>query len=73
MMGAFGSAAVSVFGIIWTISAMSMGAPSFFALFGLIFVAMGIAQTVYNLKKRHIEEPVLRHSILLTKMRSRIH
>lgn len=50
MMGAFGSAAVSVFGIIWTISAMSMGAPFFFALFGLIFVAMGIAQTVYNFK-----------------------
>ena len=50
MMGAFGSAAVTVFGIIWTISAMSMGAPSFFALFGLIFVAMGIAQTVYNFK-----------------------
>jgi hypothetical protein len=50
MMGAFGSAAVTVFGVIWTISAMSMGAPSFFALFGLIFIIMGIAQTVYNFK-----------------------
>lgn len=50
MMGAFGSAAVTIFGIIWTIMAMSMGAPIFFALFGIIFVAMGIAQTVYNLK-----------------------
>lgn len=50
MMGAFGSAAVTVFGIIWTISAMSMGAPFFFALFGLIFVIMGIVQTVYNFK-----------------------
>lgn len=50
MMGAFGSAAATVFGIIWTISAMSMGAPFFFAMFGLIFVVMGIAQTVYNFK-----------------------
>lgn len=50
MMGAFGSAAVSVFGIIWTIMAMSMGAPVFFALFGIIFVVMGIAQTAYNFK-----------------------
>ncbi len=50
MMGAFGSAAVTVFGIFWTIMAMSMGAPVFFALFGVVFVLMGIAQTVYNLK-----------------------
>lgn len=50
MMGAFGSAAVTVFGIFWTIMAMSMGAPVFFALFGVVFVIMGIAQTVYNLK-----------------------
>jgi hypothetical protein len=50
MMGAFGSAAVTVFGIIWTVSAMSMGAPFFFALFGIIFVVMGIVQTAYNFK-----------------------
>lgn len=35
MMGAFGSAAVTVFGILWTIMAMSMGAPIFFACFGM--------------------------------------
>lgn len=50
MMGAFGSAAVTVFGIIWTMMAMSMGAPIFFALFGVVFVVMGIVQTVYNFK-----------------------
>lgn len=50
MMGAFGSAAVTVFGILWTIMAMSMGAPIFFSFFGIIFVIMGIAQTVYNFK-----------------------
>lgn len=56
MMGAFGSAAVSVFGIFWTIMAMSMGAPIFFALFGIIFVVMGIAQTVYNFKNATSKE-----------------
>lgn len=50
MMGAFGSVAAAIFGIIWTISAVSMGAPGFFALFGLVFVALGIAQAVYNFK-----------------------
>lgn len=50
MMGAFGSAAVTIFGVLWTIMAMSMGAPIFFAFFGIIFVIMGIAQTIYNLK-----------------------
>lgn len=50
MMGAFGSAAVTIFGIIWTTFAISMGAPTLFACFGIIFVVMGIAQTVYNFK-----------------------
>lgn len=50
MMGAFGSAAVSIFGVIWTLFALSMGAPILFACFGIIFVIMGIAQTVYNFK-----------------------
>lgn len=56
MMGAFGSAAVTVFGVFWTIMAMSMGAPIFFALFGIIFVVMGIAQTVYNFKNATSKE-----------------
>lgn len=50
MMGAFGSAAITVFGILWTIMTMSMGAPIFFAFFGIIFVILGIAQTIYNFK-----------------------
>jgi hypothetical protein len=50
MIGAFGSAAVTVFGIIWTFFVMSMGAPVFFALFGVVFVVMGIVMTVYNFK-----------------------
>lgn len=49
-MGAFGSAAAVVFGIIWTLSAMSMGAPGFFALFGIVFIGVGIVNTIYNYK-----------------------
>ncbi len=50
MMGAFGSAAAVVFGIIWTFATVSMGAPTFFSLFGIVFVAMGIVQVIYNYK-----------------------
>jgi hypothetical protein len=50
MMSAFGSAAAAIFGVFWTMAAMSMGAPLFFALFGVIFVALGIGQTIYNYK-----------------------
>ena len=48
-MGAFGSAAVTVFGVIWTFFVMSAGVPGF-ALFGVVFVIMGIVMTVYNIK-----------------------
>lgn len=36
-----------VFGIIWTIAALSMGAPFFFPLFGLVFIGMGVYNAVY--------------------------
>lgn len=49
-MGAFGSVIAVIFGIFWTISAVSMGAPGFFSLFGVLFVILGIVQVVYNLK-----------------------
>ena len=38
MMNGLGSLFVSVFGVIWTIAAASMGAPWFFPLFGICFV-----------------------------------
>lgn len=50
MMNAIGSAAAAIFGVIWTLSAISMGAPIFFALFGVVFVLLGIGQAVYNYK-----------------------
>lgn len=49
-MGGIASIAVSIFGVFWTIMAASMGAPIFFPLFGIIFVALGIAQAIYNFK-----------------------
>lgn len=49
-MGAVGSVAVGIFGIFWTISAASMGAPVFFVLFGVVFVGVAIVQGIFHLK-----------------------
>ena len=49
-MGAVGSVIVVIFGIFWTITAASMGAPPLFPLFGVLFVILGIVQAVYNFK-----------------------
>ena len=49
MMGGIGAIAVGIFGVIWTISAASMGG-GLFALFGVVFVGMAIAIAVYNFK-----------------------
>ena len=50
MMGGIGSVAVVICGIIWTLAAVSMDAPIFFPLFGLVFIGMGIAEAVYSFK-----------------------
>ena len=47
-MNAFGAVVAVIFGIIWTIAAVSMGAPFFFPLFGIVFVIAGIGQAVYH-------------------------
>lgn len=49
LMGGVAGIAVAVGGVIWTVFAMSIGAPPFFALFGLLFVGVAIAGVVYNL------------------------
>lgn len=49
-MGALASVIAVIFGIFWTITAASMGAPGFFPLFGVLFIILGIVQVVYNLK-----------------------
>jgi len=48
MMGVVGGVAAAVFGIIWTITATSMGAPGFIVLFGVVFVGLAIAGVIYN-------------------------
>lgn len=49
LMGVVGGAAAVVIGIGWTVMAMRMGAPGFFALFGVVFVLVAVAGVVYNL------------------------
>lgn len=49
-MSAIGSLFGVVFAIFWTFTAVSMGAPIFFAGFGVIFIIMSIISFVYNYK-----------------------
>jgi ABC-type transport system involved in multi-copper enzyme maturation permease subunit len=47
-MNAIGSVAAAIFGVFWTIQAVSMGAPIFFALFGVMFVVLAVVQGIYH-------------------------
>lgn len=49
-IGAVMSACLVVFGIFWTILAAQSGAPFFFPLFGVVFIAIGVLQAVYHFK-----------------------
>lgn len=49
-MNAMASIVAVIFGIFWTIMASSIGAPSFFPIFGVLFIILGIANVVYNFK-----------------------
>lgn len=49
MMGGLGSVFAGVFGIIWTMAAVQMGA-GIFALFGVVFILFAIVQAVYQFK-----------------------
>ena len=57
-MGALGSVIAVVFGIFWTVSAASMGAPISFSIFGVLFVIVGIVQAVYNFKNEDEPDPL---------------
>ena len=50
MMGAMGSVFAAIFGVIWIFATISMGAPFFFTLFGIVFVVMGIVQARFHYK-----------------------
>ncbi len=49
-METVGAVIAVVFGIFWTITAISMGAPVIFPVFGVIFILMGAVQGLYHLK-----------------------
>ena len=49
MMGSIAGIGVAIFGVFWTIMAVQMGAPIFFAAFGVIFVVIAISGVVYDL------------------------
>ena len=46
--GMIGNIFAAVFGVIWTFGAASIDAPSFFILFGIVFVILGIVRAVYS-------------------------
>lgn len=50
MMGAVGGLFAALFGVVWTVLALGMGAPPLFALFGVFFVCFALVQAVYNYK-----------------------
>lgn len=49
MMGGLGSIFAGVFGVIWTLAAVQMGA-GIFALFGVVFIVFAVLQAVYQFK-----------------------
>jgi hypothetical protein len=48
LMGGIGGVVVGLLGVVWTFSAVSMGAPPFFALFGVVFIVMALVGAAYN-------------------------
>ncbi len=48
LLGGLGGVVAVFFGIVWICIAASTSAPSFFVLFGVIFVLMAIGLTVYS-------------------------
>ena len=47
-MGGVGSLIAVGFGAIWMALAFSMGAPTLFCLFGVLFILMGLANVIYS-------------------------
>lgn len=60
-MNGISSIFAAVFGVIWTIGTVSMGAPFFFPLFGLVFIGIAVYQAMYHFKNADSPQ---RHSIV---------
>lgn len=63
-MGGLSSVFGIVFGIFWTIMAVSMGAPFFFPLFGLLFIGIGVVNAVYSFKNATGEQRCSEYDIV---------
>ena len=61
MMGGIVSVAVGIFGVIWTSLVFSVGAPTPFALFGVVFIAVAVISAIYHFRNATGEN---RHSIV---------
>ncbi|MDX9973289.1 MAG: zinc ribbon domain-containing protein [FCB group bacterium] len=48
LMDGIGGILAAVIGVIWTIAALSMGAPGFVALFGVVFVIAAVVRAYVN-------------------------
>jgi hypothetical protein len=46
-----GGVIAAVFGVFWTFMTISMGAPGFFPLFGILFIGMGIFGAIHTSQK----------------------
>lgn len=62
-MGGIMGIAVGIFGIVWTVTAVSMGA-GFMGIFGIIFVFIAIGQAVYNFRNATGEERYSEYDIV---------
>ena len=49
-LGVWGAVIAVVFGVIWTVAAVSMGAPGFFPLFGVLFIITGVIIGIYHFR-----------------------
>lgn len=47
-MGGVGSVVGMLFGVIWTAMAYTMGAPTLFCLFGVLFIVLALANAIYS-------------------------
>lgn len=76
MMGGIGSLFAAIFGLLWTISALSMDAPPVFAVFGVAFILMALVSGAYHLhnatgKNRFSELDITEEGEEPTRSRSR--
>ena len=66
-MGGIGNIIGALFGVFWTLSAFSIGAPLPFCAFGLLFIAIAVVSAVYNFrnatgKNRYSEFDIVDHT-----------